>query len=77
MYCGADISKDAAVCHVCGKALPKPCPKCDNPIPDDKMKFCPECGESLARKCPGCEAPISGDPRFCPECGNNLKENES
>lgn len=72
VFCGADMKVGATVCHGCGKAIPKPCPKCGAAIENEKVKFCPECGESLIKKCSECGAQIEGNPKFCPECGNKL-----
>lgn len=71
-FCGADLKEDAEKCSVCGKAVPKHCPKCGTLIINEKAKFCPECGEPLVKKCANCGAVIEGSPKFCPECGNKL-----
>jgi predicted RNA-binding Zn-ribbon protein involved in translation (DUF1610 family) len=63
----------AATCPKCGKAAPRPCPKCSAPIENEKTKFCPECGESLIKTCGKCNTQIVGSPKFCPDCGNNLQ----
>ena len=71
-YCGADLTIGATKCEVCGKSVPKPCPKCGTLILDKKMKFCPECGESLILKCANCGTNIERSHKFCPECGSKL-----
>ena len=71
-FCGADIKEGATVCPECGKAQPKPCPKCGARIERENAKFCPECGEALAKKCGNCGTQIDGNPKFCPECGSKL-----
>ncbi len=71
-FCGADLQDGTDQCEVCGKMMPKPCPKCNSPIADGNAKFCPECGESLIKKCGSCGTKIDGSPKFCPECGNKL-----
>lgn len=71
-FCGADLKTGATACHICGKELPSPCPKCGAIHPEKNLKFCPECGESLVKKCSGCGVKIEGNPKFCPECGIKL-----
>ena len=71
-FCGADMKIGSEVCPVCGKAKPKPCPKCGAPIESENAKFCHECGETLVKKCAGCGYQIVGSPKFCPECGIKL-----
>jgi len=68
--CNADMKEDSAVCGSCGKGLPKPCPKCNTPLANENVKFCPECGGALICKCDGCGASLEGNPKFCPECGH-------
>lgn len=72
VFCGADMKAGTVLCAQCGKTAPKPCPKCGEPIENEKVKFCPECGESLTKKCPGCGIKIDGNTKFCPECGNKI-----
>ncbi len=71
-FCGADLKEGTEKCDICGKAIPKHCPKCGALVADEKAKFCPECGESLVKKCANCGTKIDGSPKFCPECGNKL-----
>lgn len=71
-FCGADMKPEATNCHVCGKEVPSPCPKCGKLIPNKNAKFCPECGESLVKKCASCGVKIEGNPKFCPECGKKI-----
>lgn len=71
-FCGADIKPGSAVCLVCGKELPSPCPKCGVLLADKTIKFCPECGESLVKKCANCGTDMKSAVKFCPECGNKI-----
>ena len=71
-FCGADVRAGDSVCHKCGRAAPKPCPKCGVPLANETAKFCSECGQTLTRKCSDCGAQLAGDPKFCHECGKKL-----
>ena len=72
-FCAVDMKKGASACPSCGKAAPKPCPKCNAHITHENAKFCLECGEALVKKCNDCGTQIDGNPKFCPECGSKLE----
>lgn len=70
--CAADIPDGAAVCPVCGSAVPKHCPNCGKLLPGDS-KFCPECGHAMIKRCSGCGKQIGNGTKFCPECGTPVR----
>lgn len=76
IFCAADIPTGSAICPICGKKQPRPCPKCGSLVENPLAKFCPECGNSLVRSCSQCGVKIEGSPKFCPECGNKLDKGE-
>lgn len=48
--------------------LPKPCPKCAQPVPSNFV-FCPHCGTALAPRCANCGKAMERQWTHCAYCG--------
>ncbi|MCX6775968.1 MAG: zinc ribbon domain-containing protein [Candidatus Micrarchaeota archaeon] len=49
------------------------CPKCNKPLPEPDLKFCPECGTKLVATCEKCTKDFPYGTKFCTQCGSPLK----